>query len=243
MSLELKPVPYEGWQKKYNALMQDKYLSKKYNRNKRIKEKRAYMGKITPELKHCKGKLVLDIGCGMGEYLEIVRDLGHRGIGIDAKLNDCEMGNEYIKMAQLMRDRQDLPIFYMGFDNWLQSADRDQRTDFPIIMPNSVYYINSQGSIEQCLKDYMEGPPHLLTKDASQLKWKIEERTWDIFYKMFQEFDRILEDGGYVVIWGNGAKNVESYDNLILETAKKFPAFKLFKKDGKRFHKFKKVVA
>jgi hypothetical protein len=99
-----------------------------------------------------------------------------------------------------------------------------------------------QGSIEQCFKDYMEGPPHKITKDASQLRWKVEKRTWDIFYKMFAEFDRILEDGGYLVIWANGSKNNTAYDNFILETAKKFPAFKLFKKSGKRFHKFRKLA-
>lgn len=236
MSLELRKIPYPGWQEKYNALMQDKYLSKKYNRKKRIKDKRAYMGKITPELKHCRGKTVLDIGPGPGEWLEICREKGHIGIGIDAQISDCEMGNEYIKLSQLMRDRQGLNIHYIGFDRWLLAAYEmlPER-----IGRESIYYINSQGSIEQCLKDYMEGPPHRETKKASGLTWKIEQRTWDIFYKMFKEFNRILEDGGYLVIWGNGAKNVASYDKLITETAKKFPAFKLFKKNGHRFHKWK----
>ena len=245
MSLELKPIPYPDWQAKYNKLMKDPYLSKKYNRQKRIKDKRKYMGSITPELKHCKGKVVLDIGPGPGEYLEIVRDLGHTGIGIDAKISDCEMGNEYIKLSQLMCDRQKLFIRYIGFDTYIKRGclfafkDAYGNTEEDIIPDHSVYYINSQGSIEQCLKDYMEGPPHRETKDASQLKWKVEQRTWNIFYKMFQEFDRILEDNGYLVIWGNGSKNNAAYDNFIMETAKKFPAFKLFKKVKKTFHKFK----
>jgi hypothetical protein len=233
MSLELKKIPYPGWQEKYNKLMKDSYLSKKYNRRRRIKDKRKFMGSCTPELKHCKGKVVLDIGPGPGEWLEICREKGHTPFGIDAKITDCEMGDEYIKLSQLMRDRQKLDIFYIGFENWLK-----KETDYKIIN-NSTFYIVMQGSIEQCFKDYMTGPAHKITKDASQLRWKVEKKTWDIFYKMFAEFDRILEDGGYLVIWANGSKNNTAYDNFILETAKKFPAFKLFKKSGKRFHKFR----
>jgi SAM-dependent methyltransferase len=251
MGLELKEVPYPGWIEKYNKLMKDPYLSKKYNRRKRIKAKRKFMGNCTPELKHCKAKVVLDIGCGMGEYLEICREKGHIGIGIDAKITDCEMGNEYIKMAQLMRDRQKLEIHYIGFDNYLDGKhfkpiegviDENYEVHvFPHIQENSIFYIVMQGSIEQCFKDYMEGVPHKVSKKASGLRWKVEKKTWDIFYKMFEEFERILCEGGYLVIWANGSKNNADYDNFILETAKKFPAFKLFKKKGKTFHKFRKL--
>lgn len=240
MSLELKPIPFPDWQAKYNTLMKDEYLKKKYNRKRRIKDKRKYMGSITPELKHCKGKKVLDIGPGPGEWLEVCRELGHFPIGIDAKVDDCEMGDEYIKLSQLMTDRQTLNVGYTGFVEWLDIIS--QRGSFAPD-EHKLYYINSQGSIEQCLKDYMEGTPHKISKKASGLRWKVEQRTWDIFYKMFAEFNRILEPGGYVVIWANGSKNNADYDNFILQTAKKFPAFKLYKKEGKTFHKFcKKVV-
>lgn len=245
MTLELKPIPYNGWQAKYDALMKDPYLSKKYNRKKRIKDKRKFMGEMTPELKHCKGKTVLDIGPGPGEYLEICRELGHNAIGIDAQITDCEMGNEYIKLSALMRDRQDLDIYYCGFDNYLHSVSTQQPEVIGTLdrfRDNAIYYIVMQGSIEQCFKDYMEGPPHRETKDASQLRWKTDKATWDIFYKMFAEFDRILEDGGYLVIWANGSKNNTDYDDMILRTAKKFPAFKLYKRIKKTFHKYRKVV-
>ena len=88
----------------------------------------------------------------------------------------------------------------------------------------------------------MTGTPHRLTKKASGLAWKIEQHTWDMFYKMFEEFNRILEDGGYIYIWANGSKNNPEYDNLILETLKKFPELQLFKKIGKTRHKIRKVL-
>jgi len=233
MTLELKPIPSNTWQAQYNVLMQDKYLSKKYNRKRRIKDKRKFMGEMTPELKHCTDKIVLDIGPGMGEYLEICREFGHKVYGIDAEIDDCEMGNEYIKMSKLMIDRQKIAVKYIGFDRYLDGAPAYHFLD------GSVFYIVMQGSIEQCFKDYMTGPPHRKTKKASGLKWKTDKPTWDIFYKMFEEFDRILVDGGYIVIWANGSKNNVEYDDMILRTAKKFPAFKLFKKIKKTFHKFR----
>lgn len=236
MSLELKKIPYSGWLEKYNRLMKDEYLSKKYNRKRRIKDKRKFMGEHTPELKRCRGKVVLDIGPGPGEYLEICRDLGHTGIGIDAKITDSEMGNEYMKLAQLMRDRQKLDIDYTGFDTCLNCIAPD------VLMPppRSVFYIVSQGSIEQCFKDYMEGVPHRETKDASQLRWKNEPATWKIFKKMFEEFNRILEPGGFVVIWGNGSKNNDIYDKMVRQIAKG-ASFKLIEKKSLRFHKWQKA--
>ena len=96
-----------------------------------------------------------------------------------------------------------------------------------------------RGCIEQCFKDHMTGTPHRKTKKASGLRWNTDQATWDMFYTMFEEFNRILVDGGYLVIHANGSKNNAEYDNFILETAKKFPAFKLFKKIKKTFHKYK----
>ncbi len=233
--VKLKPVPNKEWQQKYNKLMKDEYLSKKYNRDKRIKAKRKYITEHCPEIKHCKDKLILDIGPGPGEFLEVCREFGHRVMGIDAPINDCEMGNEYIQLSRLMTKRQKLGVIYCGFEEWLKEPLDDE-------FKNTAFLINLQGSLEQCFKDYMTGPPHRETKNAGLLSWVIDDKLKVLFYKMFAEFDRILEDGGYVLIYGNGAKNAPQYDNLILRTAEKFPAFKLYKKQGKTLHKFRKVL-
>lgn len=233
MSLELKKIPYESWTKRYNTLMKNPYLAKKYNRAKRIKDIRKYIGEHTPELKRLAGKTVLEIGPGMGEWLEVCRAFGHNVIGIDAKIDDCEMGNEYIQMSKLMTDRQKLSVHYKGFDTYLKEPVN-------VLIPNNyIFYINMRGCIEQCFKDHMTGTPHRKTKKASGLRWNTDQATWDMFYTMFEEFNRILVDGGYLVIHANGSKNNAEYDNFILETAKKFPAFKLFKKIKKTFHKYK----
>jgi len=242
--VELKKIPYADWQEKYDKLMTDPYLSKKYNRKKRIKAKRAYMTNQTPEIKRCKGKLILDIGPGPGEWLELCREFGHDVIGIDAKFKDCEMGSEYIHLSNLMTDRQKIPLYYIGFEWYLYLMDQEKRvTDTPpIIKDESVFYINSQGSIEQCFKDYMTGPPHRETKKSSLLSWVVDNKLRELFKKMFTEFERILEPGGFIFIWANGSANNPEYDNLILETLKQFDNLDLYRKDGKLVHKIRKSL-
>jgi len=246
----LKKIPHEGWQKTYDGLMKDNYLSRKYNRKKRIRDKRKYMTEMTPEIKAHKGenKLILDIGPGPGEWLEICREFGHRIIGIDAMINDCEMGNAYIQLSELMTKRQKIDVYYIGLDNYIYTASQlsgkhpKVMKDRPLLEDNSVFYINSQGSIEQCFKDYMAGTPHRITKKASGLTWIIDKNLKDIFNKMFAEFERILEIGGYIFIWGNGSTDDAAYNKLIHDSIKKFPALKLVHNPGNRIHKIRKVV-
>jgi hypothetical protein len=246
--MELKKMPYPSWQVKFDSLMRDPYLAKKYNRIKRIKDKRKYMTAMTPEIKVAKGhgKLILDIGPGPGEWLEICREFGHRVIGIDAQINDCEMGNEYIQLSQLMTHRQNLNVFYIGFERFLLGViDENRPSPFvgiPAIYPESVFYINSQGSIEQCFKDYMSGTPHRITKNAAGLSWVVDKKLKDMFYKMFAEFERILEDGGYIFIWANGSTNNAAYNKLIHETLDKFSSLELYANPNKRIHKIRKCV-
>jgi SAM-dependent methyltransferase len=200
------------------------------------------MTACTPEIKQCKGKLILDIGPGPGEWLEICREFGHRIIGIDARITDCEMGSEYIKLSALMRDRQKLNIFYVGLIDYLNQKQTAPYPTPPKIDDNSVFYINMQGSIEQCFKDYMSGPPHRETKKASGLTWVVDKKLKDIFYKMFAEFERILENGGYIYIWANGSTDNAAYNKLVLDTLDKFPSLELYSNESNRQHKVKKVL-
>ncbi len=228
--MELKKVPNVAWQKKYDKLMTDKYLAAKYNRKRRIKEKRKYITEFCPEIKRVKGKWILDIGPGPGEFLEICREFGHNVFGIDAPINNSEMGDAYIQLSQLMAQRQKVEVHYKGLEWFL---------DLKHTSDKKMFLINSQGSIEQALAKYMSGPRHRKTKDSSQLSWIIDDKLKKIFNKMFSEFHRILEPGGFVLIYGNGAKNVEAYDKLVTETAKRH-GFKLYLKKSHRCHKWRK---
>jgi SAM-dependent methyltransferase len=231
--LRLNPVPNAEWQKKYDRLMANPYLSKKYNRKKRLRDHQLYIDNLSPEVKRCKGKLIVDVGSAMGEYLELCRGYGHNVLGVDAPLNNAEMGDAYIQMSKLMTQRQEIPVYYIGFEKWL---DENNLPD------ESVYLINMRGSINQCFAKYLQGPSHRDTKDSSLQKWDMSPKLWDAMYKMFEEYHRILEDGGYIVIHANGSANNPQYDSLILETLKKFPTFKLYYKKGKTLHKVRKEL-
>ena len=235
---EKYPSPGEWWDKEYAEVMKDSFLKKKYNRERRIADKKKYIDENCAEIKAVKGKVVLDIGPGPGEFLEWCRYYGHRVIGIDSKLDGGEMGDHYVRLSKLMCDRQKLGVVYCGFEDYLNGQTT---TPAQIIQNGSVFWINLQGSLEQCLRDYLDGPPHRQHHQASKLSWRVDDpATWDIFMRMFTEFARILEPGGWILIHGNGSANNSVYDNYILETLKKIPELKLMKKKQKTWHKIRK---
>ena len=232
MAPKLYPGPGIQWQQKYDKLMKDRYLSKKYNRTRRIQDKKEIIHKVTPEITHRTGKKILDIGPGPGEFLEWCRQYGHTVKGIDAKITDCEMGNEYIQLSKLMTERQQLDVEYCGFMDFLAREHT----------AGEYFYIVMQGSIEQCFKEHLKGPPHRETKKSSGLKWMMTPELEADFTRMFEVFDTLLEDGGYIFIWANGSKNNPDYDDLVLRTLEKFPDLQLFKKAGKLQHKIRKMA-
>ena len=230
--MKLYDIPRNKWQAEYDQLMTDPYLSKKYNRERRIKDLRKFMGECTPELKHCKEKRVLDIGCAFGEYLEICREMGHYPSGVDAVIEDCDMGDEYIRLSQLMTERQKIKVAYTGLQAWVEEQHGE----------GEFFYIVSRGAINQCYKEHLLGPSHKITKDSGAQTWDMSPELWQKFYNLFFAINHVLEDGGFFYCWANGSANDPMYDHLFLQTLKKFPNLQLMKKIGKLRHKVKKVV-
>jgi len=175
------------WERKFKKLLTDPFLKKKYNRERRIREKKAYINENCPSLK-TGGKTVLDIGPGPGEFLELCRHYGNRVFGIDAAPDDCEMGENYLKLSKMMCERQKLSVDYTGFSG---------KTKF---YSNMIDFINSQGAIEQCFYDLLEGPPHRETHMAGLLSWKKGPEMHKRFIDMWTEFFRILTPGGNVML-------------------------------------------
>lgn len=225
--MKLLDIPYEGWQAEYDRLMKDPYLSKKYDRKRRIKEKRQYITEKLPEVKNC-GGFVVDIGPGPGEFLEVCREFKNKIQGIDAKIDDCEMGDEYIQLSKLMTDRQRVPVLYNGFE------------DYRIPVDQKVTIINMQGSIEQVLKHILDGPSHKQTKKANKLSWRGQLLLESELEHMFKEFNRVLCDGGIVSIWANGTKEDNIYNESICDISRNI-GFVLLKREGKRYHKWMKA--
>ena len=203
----LNAVPSNEWQLSFNKVKQDPYIAKKYNRENRIKDKKEYVNEFLPEVKKG-GQLVVDIGPGPGEFLEVCRSFKNSILGIDAAEGDSEMGNNYQLLSKLMTERQNVPVMYVGFENLIAN----EKTPFE---DGSVGVINSQGAIEQVFKDYMDGPPLREHLNSNLLSWRIDSNLEGVFIKFYDEIARILVSGGVCLIYGNGANNTEDYNKMI----------------------------
>lgn len=239
--VDLRPVPSEAWQTEYDALMDNPWLASKLERAKRIDESYKYIGEHLPEMFLMPKGVVIDIGPGPGEFLEIARNLGHDAIGIDAETGDGGMGNEYLRVSQLMTLRQNINVTYTGFETWVKRFGVDGCWDISK-SENTIAVINSRGSIEQCLSDYMTGTPHDQHHRSDQLDWKMETATSEILLDAFEVFAKLLRPGGILLIHANGTGSNQSrywYDACVCACGVSV-GLKLVKQEGTRLHKWEK---
>lgn len=222
----------------YNELLKNDYIQRKCaNREKRIKDIKNYINSLAPEIlsesnRNLSNLFIIDIGPGPGELLEVARDHGYNHLGYDALIDDCEMGNEYIRYSYLMSKRQNLNIKYCDFYNSIGNLN---------IPENSTALINSRGSIEQVFRSHLEGVPHKQHKDAQQLSWIIDDNLDQKLTLMFKEFYKILVTNGVILIHGNGAKNVDEYHNLLVKVVASIDGLVLEATDGVRLHKIRRI--
>jgi hypothetical protein len=222
----------------YDSLVKEDYIQRKCsNRKKRFSDLKGYLNQLAPEIlaeqnKNLSHLYVIDIGPGPGELLEIARKHGYNHLGFDASIDDCEMGDNYIQYSSLMARTQNLNIEYCDFYQVMRKLP---------LGDNSCALINSRGSIEQVYRSHLQGVPHKIHKDAKQLEWIIDDSLKTAFLDMFSEFSRVLVVGGTVLIHGNGASNVEKYNDLIIETVSKIEGIVLEASDGERLHKMRRI--
>jgi len=228
-TLTLYPVPDRAWQAAFERLMKNPYLRKKYDRERRLQDKVQYVEQFAAEIKNGRGR-VLDLGPGPGEFLEVAAACGCDVLGIDSALGESEMGDEYLLLSRLMTARQQLPVWYVGFDRLLAQP-------FLPFADRSFAFINSQGSIEQIFREHMAGPRHRETKNATLLSWDMSAGMARAFERLFSEFHRILDAGGTLLIYGNGARNVEEYDHFIQSITSGMSLFALTYTRESRLHK------
>jgi len=215
--------------------MKDEYLSKKYDRARRIRDHQQYLKDLCPEIfsaQDAANRKVIDIGPGPGELLEIARSFGYETVGYDAKLEDCEMGVPYIVLSSMMAERQKLDIRYCGFETILPRLP---------IEDASTFLINSRGSIEQVFKAHLVGVPHRVHHDAKRLAWSMSEAMENDFRNLFEEAARILVPGGYFVIHGNGTTNNDSYHQMIVQIIEQTPSLTCDATDNRTLHRARKT--
>ena len=217
--LPLYDIPSRTWEDARDALVNGDggWLAKKTDRERRLNEHFSYLVNYAGEALHRPAGLVIDIGPGCGETLEIARYYGHAHLGIDAETGDGGMGDRYLRYCRLMHERQQLNVEYCGLFGFLKNCMDGKRHTFA-----DTVLINMRGSIEQCLHEYMLGAPHHEHQDANQLTWNIGGELRDQFVHMLQMYYRILRPGGVVLIHANGTgddKNMVEYSHMIRDVA------------------------
>lgn len=208
---ELKPVPSPEWQAEWGALMADPWLRRKTDRARRMAEHQAYVDKYLPEIKTSSPGLVIDIGPGCGELLEIAQQHGHAAIGVDAPNGAGGMGDAYLKSCRLMHQRQGLNVEYMDALGW-----------FARNRPSNVVAISARGSIEQVFARYMDGEPHDRHHNCRLLEWRFDNATHCAMRAMFRTIADMLRPDGILMIHANGAKNSSEYDKQVQIAAGEF---------------------
>jgi len=221
-AIKLKESPGKDWEKRRRQLLKDPWLKRKTDRLRRLREHAEYLQKFCPEIVTIEPKgLVIDIGPGPGELLEIARYYGHEVMGIDAEIESRGgMGNEYLEYSQLMAQRQDITVHYCGFLWWMDNVLTFGTQQWHE-MPASCVLINSRGSIEQTMCDYMDGVPHDVHHDCKLLSWRENGETADAFEGLFVKIKKLLRPGCSLLINANGAANVEFYDKTVLHAAER----------------------
>ena len=235
LTINLLPTQDNTWDEKLSVLMKDEYISRKYNREKRIKDHIEYLKFLCPDFfepNTAKGLNVIDIGPGPGELLEIARIFGFKAIGFDAKTDDCEMGEPYITLSKLLVERQKINVHYCGFENILDNLP---------VESCSTFLVNSRGSIEQVFKHHLIGPPHKDHHDARRLAWNFSDNMRKDFIKLFREISRVLVPEGYFVIHGNGTSNIDEYNNFMLSISNDVNSIVCDGTDNKLIHRFRRL--
>lgn len=209
INLPLKEKPYDNWEDEYNRIISDPFIQRKYNRDRRLNDKLSYISEWTPEVMHG-GGFVIDIGPGPGEYLELCRFFGNKIKGFDAKPDLSMMGDNYVKLSILMAKRQKISII---FDNFINIIENDNT-----IQEDTVSLINSQGAIEQIFKNHIEFPEGINKEGwipSHNGCWVLSEECQEDFNNMFLRFNKWLRPKSKIVIYPNGSKNNEVFDNII----------------------------
>lgn len=228
------------WEARRDLLVRgDDWLQRKTDRLRRLGEISEYVKTNCPEIMKTPKGLVVDIGPGPGEFLEIARHYGHEVFGVDAETGTGGMGNKYLDLSRLMTERQRVNVEYCGFEFWLTNIFTHGTYEWRELASSCVL-INSRGSIEQSMSAHMEGIPHHVHHDCKQLAWKDSGETRDAFGGMFAKFKRLVKPGGHVLIHANGSANDKFYDEVVCESAER-NAFKLVGGAGLTLHKWARL--
>ena len=224
MTLPLYPATPE-WDAAWSLATADQFIQRKTDRARRMREHEEYVSAwLLHAFRQPRG-LVIDVGPGCGELLELARHAGHEVLGVDAPDGAGGMGDAYLRACRLMHQRQKLPVVYERFLDWI--AD-----DLMVLIGRCVA-INFRGSWEQTLSDMMAGMPHDRHHDAKRLAWRETPQTVDAVCVVMRRLSELLRPGGVVCIHCNGAQN-HAWMSGVMDDAAQAAGLRFHASDGDR---------
>lgn len=183
----------------------------KLDRPRRRRELDDYVTRWLPELRTMPIGLVLDIGCGCGDFLDIVRSYGHGLLGIDAPDGSGGMGDGYLALSRVIRKELNVPVVECRLLDWIELPDDH--------LKGNVAVINCRGAIEMAFSDFMDGPSHDVDHRSDNKRWRETPETVAVLNRMMTAFCSLLRNGGILLISANGSANNGWYDRTIREAA------------------------
>jgi SAM-dependent methyltransferase len=233
-------VPSTDWLAAYLEVLNDRYVRSKYDRQERMAEKQQYTDDYCPEVRKKMPGLVVDIGPGPGEWLEIVRHHGNHIYGVEAATGVGGMGNRYLQLSRLLHDRQDILCEYGGLEIYQRRLDSPSVEKSP-----SISFINFQGSWAQCFAQFVNGPPHHLHHDVRRQRWNFTAELEQEWIATFTILRRALLPGGRILIAANrlGPKTDHPKYAMKIKAAAKAAHLKLILDHADYVHKWQKTDA
>jgi hypothetical protein len=211
-----------GWYKlsreaasRLQALLANPWLGNKLNRVRRIGEHGDYLARWVPGIAEVKRGVVIDVGPGGCELLEIVKQIGHFACGIDAQGGMGGMGEDYLEACRLLAQAQGIPVAYCdalhAIRKWREGGrvfHQDTVLDEAIRSGGCAVLINSRGSMEQVFSRYMDGKPHDLHHMASNMTWRLSDKlTLRRMRDVMAWASHVLRPGGVFLCHLNGSTN------------------------------------
>lgn len=212
----LMPSPGNLWQAEFDQLARDRYMARKYDRDKRLRSKMVYITERVPEVREASG-LVVDVGPGPGEFLELCRWIRPRDVrvfGVESPGGAGGMGDAYWQLSRMMHERQRIECSYVGWQRYVRYVLTCEG-----LCDGVAALVNFQGSWAQCYADFLLGPPHDEHHDAKRQAWRFGRELTSAWSEAFRAIHKWLKPGGHCVIWANGTGDAacrrQYYDTVL----------------------------
>lgn len=207
------------------------WAEKKLDMPRRRRELEAYIDSWLPELRTMAPGLVLDVGCGPGDFLSLCRELGHQVVGVDASNGQGGMGDAYLSLCDTECRSRNVAVYREGWQSFWKLVSHDYH--------EQVAVINFRGSIEQCYAHLMTGPEHSLHHNCRELDWNTKRAV--LVTEVFYVAAIWLRPGGLLMIQANGTKSTDAwYDETMRRVAGVGFGLELVKQSGLLIHKWRK---